>query len=81
MWESNPPNPTKSGHSRFEDDGSHQATFAPPKAQAGFAKTAVKLLVHQGNEVLPTRDDGADHNAADDRSKVVLYPVGRDGDE
>ncbi len=29
VWESNPPNPTQSGHSRFEDDGSHQAPSAP----------------------------------------------------
>ena len=30
VWESNPPDPTVSGHDRFEDDGSHQAPSAPP---------------------------------------------------
>src|SRR3954468_14139229 len=29
VWESNPPNPTSSGHTGFEDQGSHQAPSTP----------------------------------------------------
>lgn len=39
VWESNPPDPTTSGHDGFEDRGSHQAPSTPSVTAAELAAT------------------------------------------
>src|SRR5256885_8362934 len=38
VWESNPPDPTQSGHTGFEDQGSHQTPSTPSPVHASTTR-------------------------------------------
>src|SRR5678816_4178716 len=64
VWESNPPNPTKSGHNRFEDDESHQAPDTPVRA------------LREDDLACSSRQDRADHHRRRNARKIVLEDRG-----
>ena len=80
--ESNPPNPTASGHSRFEDDGSHQTTSAPLTSfdgdRAGPAKLSVLL---QHDQVFPTGGYTPNHHRAGNARNIAISGRWRSRDE
>src|SRR5437867_12538888 len=43
VWESNPPNPTPSGHTGFEDQGSHQAPSTPNRQASVTPRSAAGI--------------------------------------
>src|SRR6186997_633409 len=61
VWESNPPNPTMSGHNRFEDDESHQAPDTPLSGS------------REDDGTLLARQDRTDHHRLRNARKIVRH--------
>src|ERR1043166_8558319 len=66
-WESNPPNPTSSGHTGFEDQGSHQAPSTPVLRKHKAGGTGGQNL--------------ADLHGLGDERKIPAHGIRRDRDE